>query len=299
MLIRCGKCGKMYDYEKCSGICPKCARYNRPDSREDMEQDLHERYDTYKDPRQHDWYRAGAEDAGRTDRHTSYQKSYSYQNDSGSRRTGTQKKSKAPVAVIAIIIIAVAVAVVIGAGASFFSVIRNGIQDQITDGWDTDYDNWAQEEEQIEPEYQNRIYVEYAWSDYVGPDMSDINWDDYYVNVSTTERAELEQLTAPEDYVYYIVSMEIKNNLSDTYDLSKISGEDLSVWTEDEDGVETYYTIDKVFTISYPETESGDSNYVDFLIAVPEDEEDLYGSCMLNGNEEGFDCYLYPDDESL
>ena len=55
MLIKCSKCGKMYDYEKYSGICPKCARYNRPDSREDMEQDLHERYDTYKDPRQHDW----------------------------------------------------------------------------------------------------------------------------------------------------------------------------------------------------------------------------------------------------
>lgn len=64
MLIKCSKCGKMYDYEKYSGICPKCARYNRPDSREDMEQDLHERYDTYKDPRQHDWYRAGTEDAG-------------------------------------------------------------------------------------------------------------------------------------------------------------------------------------------------------------------------------------------
>ena len=47
MLIKCSKCGKMYDYEKYSGICPKCARYNRPDSREDMEQDLHERYDTY------------------------------------------------------------------------------------------------------------------------------------------------------------------------------------------------------------------------------------------------------------
>lgn len=49
--------------------------------------------------------------------------------------------------------------------------------------------------------------------------MSEINWDDYYVNVSATECEELEQLTAPEGYVYYIVSMEIQNNLSDTYDL--------------------------------------------------------------------------------
>lgn len=44
-----------------------------PDSREDMEQDLHERYDTYKDPRQHDWYRAGTEDAGRNTNRTSNQ----------------------------------------------------------------------------------------------------------------------------------------------------------------------------------------------------------------------------------
>lgn len=298
MLIRCGKCGKMYDYDKCNGICPKCSRYNRPDSREDMEQSLHDKYDAEANPRQHDWYRASAGDAGRTDRHTSYQESFSYQNDSGNRQTETHKKSKAPVAVIVIVIIAVAAAVVIGAGASLFSVIRNGIRDQIADGWDTDYDDWAQEEES-EPELQNRIYVKYAWSDYVGPNMSKINWDDYYVNVSATECEELEQLTAPEGYVYYIVSMEIQNNLSDTYDLSEVSEEDLSVWSEDEDGAETYYTVDKVFEISYPETESDDSNYVDFLIAVPYDLENLYGSCTLNGNEEGFDCYLYPDDESL
>ena len=182
MLIKCSKCGKMYDYEKYSGICPKCARYNRPDSREDMEQDLHERYDTYKDPRQHDWYRAGTEDAGRNTNRTSNQKSsYSYQNENNSKWTGEKKKRKTPVAAIIIII---AVAIVIAAGSSIFSIVRNEIRDQITDGWDTDYDNWAQEEEQIEPEYQNRIYVEYAWSDYVGPNMSDINWDDYYVNVS-------------------------------------------------------------------------------------------------------------------
>lgn len=28
MLIRCGKCGKMYDYDKYNGICHNCARYN-------------------------------------------------------------------------------------------------------------------------------------------------------------------------------------------------------------------------------------------------------------------------------
>ena len=118
----------------------------------------------------------------------------------------------------------------IAAGSSIFSIVRNEIRDQITDGWDTDYDNWAQEEEQIEPEYQNRIYVEYAWSDYAGPNMSDINWDDYYVNVSTTERAELETAYSTGGiWLYYIVSLVIKNNLSDTYNLSNVSEEDVSV----------------------------------------------------------------------
>ena len=260
----------------------KCARYNRPDSREDMEQDLHERMI-------HTKIRVNMTGIVQVRKmlgeilivHRIKKSSYSYQNENNSKWTGEKKKRKTPVAAIVIIIV---VAIVIAAGSSIFSIVRNEIRDQITDGWDTDYDNWAQEEEQIEPEYQNRIYVEYAWSDYVGPNMSDINWDDYYVNVSTTERAELEQLTAPEGYVYYIVSLVIKNNLSDTYNLSNVSEEDVSVWSEDEDREqETYYKVDKVFEISYPETESGDSNYVDILIAVPKDVEQLYGSCMLNG----------------
>ena len=297
MLIRCGKCGKMYDYEKCSGICPKCARYNRPDSREEMEQDMHERYDTKRDPRQHDWYRAGAEDFGQRIDHTSYQNTYSHQERTDSRRTGERKKRKAPVVAIVLIVIAVAVAVVIAAGATLFSTIRNEIQDQFTDGWDTDYDNWAQEEEQIEPEYQNRIYVEYSWADYVGDSMKDIDWDDYYVDVTTTEQKELESLTPQDGYVYYIVSLDIQNNLSDTYDLSQVSGEDLSVWSEDEDGTETYYTVEKVFTVTYPEIESEDSGYVDLLVSVPEDLEELYGTCVLNDNGEEFDCYLYQDDD--
>ena len=44
-MIRCSKCGKLYDYDKYNGICPACARYNRADSAQ-MEQELHERYDS-------------------------------------------------------------------------------------------------------------------------------------------------------------------------------------------------------------------------------------------------------------
>ena len=39
-----------------------------------------------------------------------------------------------------------------------------------------------------------------------------------------------------------------------------------------------------------------DNNYIDVLVAVPEDLEDLYGACVLNDNMEEFDCYLYQDE---
>jgi len=38
-----------------------------------------------------------------------------------------------------------------------------------------------------------------------------------------------------------------------------------------------------------------DNNYIDVLVAVPEELEDLYGACTLNDNTEEFDCYLYQD----
>ncbi|MBO5353907.1 MAG: hypothetical protein J6J44_14475 [Lachnospiraceae bacterium] len=44
-LITCSKCKKIYDYEKYSGICPKCARYNSENSASEEHQELHDRYD--------------------------------------------------------------------------------------------------------------------------------------------------------------------------------------------------------------------------------------------------------------
>lgn len=49
---------------------------------------------------------------------------------------------------------------------------------------------------------------------------------------------------------------------------------------------DTYYPVEKLFTISQPETESMDNNYIDVLVAVPEELEDLYGACALNDNTE-------------
>lgn len=44
-LITCAKCGKVYDYEKYNGICPKCARYNREATAAEEHQEYHNKYD--------------------------------------------------------------------------------------------------------------------------------------------------------------------------------------------------------------------------------------------------------------
>ena len=44
-LLTCQKCGKIYDYDKYNGICPKCARYNRENSAAEEHQEYHDKYD--------------------------------------------------------------------------------------------------------------------------------------------------------------------------------------------------------------------------------------------------------------
>lgn len=48
--ITCSKCNKLFNYEKYSGVCPHCGRYNRIDSAEEVHQELHEQYDTEETP---------------------------------------------------------------------------------------------------------------------------------------------------------------------------------------------------------------------------------------------------------
>ena len=35
--MQCKRCKTYFDYEKHYGICPKCAAFNRPDGKDDME----------------------------------------------------------------------------------------------------------------------------------------------------------------------------------------------------------------------------------------------------------------------
>ncbi len=296
MLIQCGKCGKMYDYDKYSGICPKCARYNRLDSREDMEQDMHDRYDTGKHSHQHDWY----QEPKNTYRHSPQPSVY----EEEKRGTGWKSADRSDNSKIrkhlGVKIFVIVICMIVGISA-VAAVLFSHVQDIFNDGWEIGDQDYEQTEEVIDPEYQNRIYVDYAWADYLGDELSEVDWEeyvnDYFTEATDGELEQLSTLTAEPGYVYYLISINIKNNLPETYNLSYLTADLISFWSdEDMDGnPDTYYPVEKLFTISQPETESMDNNYIDVLVAVPEELEDLYGACALNNNTEEFDCYLYQD----
>ena len=296
MLIQCGKCGKMYDYDKYSGICPKCARYNRLDSREDMEQNMHDRYDTGSHPHQHDWY----QEPKNTYKHSP--KSYAHEEEK--RETGWKSADRSDNSKIrkhmGVKIFVIVICMIVGILA-VAAVLFSHVQDIFNDGWEIGDQNYEQTEEVIDPEYQNRIYVDYAWADYLGDELSEVDWEeyvnDYFTEATDGELEQLSTLTTEPGYVYYLISINIKNNLPETYNLSYLTADLISFWSdEDMDGnPDTYYPVEKLFTISQPETESMDNNYIDVLVAVPEELEDLYGACALNDNTEEFDCYFYQD----
>ena len=87
MIIKCTKCGKMYDEEKYYGICPKCGRYNREESTGDKEhQELHNMYDggyEHTEEKNHHRYHEAYDS---TYRHTTEQG----EREADSRQTGSE-----------------------------------------------------------------------------------------------------------------------------------------------------------------------------------------------------------------
>ncbi len=194
-MIKCGKCGKLYDYNKYEGICPKCARYNRPDSRAEMEQDLHDRYDS--NPNMH------AAQRERSFESRNFESRSSVRGNSGNRNRWAKV-----IAILAVIICAVSV---IGTVAiEFFQKQIISLVDEL-EGWgDNTFDNiddaWQEDDtwyadDEMAVNRREEIYVNYAWSDYLGTELADVDWDSVYVEISEEEKQELAGLL-PEDTEY-------------------------------------------------------------------------------------------------
>lgn len=96
MVIKCSKCGKLFDEAKYDGICPKCARYNRASSASGIEHEMfHQKYDSgYSHSEQddhqkyHDTYDDGYSH-GEKDDHQRYHDNYDggYTHESGQNET--------------------------------------------------------------------------------------------------------------------------------------------------------------------------------------------------------------------
>lgn len=293
-MIRCGKCGKYYDYEKYDGICPQCARYNRPDSKADMEQELHDRYDS--DPHAHKKGKAHAAV------HQNNQDSYRHKPDeyapSHATYTDTQSSGgRGRFGKVLVIVLIVIFVLSIAVTSVIISVVEHSRADVLTGLFDEDTDADVQE---IDSEYEDRVYVNYAWADYLGEDLTEVDWEEDTLIWSDDVDPALIETVKPEDgFVYYVVYIEVMNNQSGTaLDLTGITAAELTgltAVTEDGQaaafGPEALYVFDSL----YSNVEHGEDGYVNVLMKVPEDAAELNGTLETAWDALDFTLNLYKD----
>ncbi len=237
-MIRCSKCGKLYDYDKYNGICPACARYNRADSAQ-MEQELHERYDSIPN--------AHAAEEHRKEVHRRNQ-------GSGRSRRG----------------MAAAVCIIIAAAVILLGVVpflRTVIQSQGFTGPDFHLNAGALGDGGIfgEEKQENEPHVEYAWMNYAGRTLGEINWGDLAVTLNERDEESLAAVTDKGDGAYYLISINIQNDSPEDLYLSEVVPEDVEFQVEGE-----VIPCQAAFYSYYGQIDPGTNGYLDCLVYFPD-----------------------------
>jgi hypothetical protein len=259
-----------------------------------MEQELHERYDEDSESHTSSYH----ETVHRRNNDGSYRQenTYSYQ------MSQQEKDGRAGKKVILVIVIVVVIALVAGGIAGAIrSFVRNNLDSYADNTWDfdiTEDDIWDDDDDWYDEEHEDEIYVEYAWSEYLGADLSKVDWDEIYVNISDEGIRQLSQLPVREGYVYHVITLDVQNNTDATYDLDEIGTEDLEFWIEGENGSTTEeIPCIKCFDQLYSEVESGEEGWIDCLVQVPENTEELYGECMFDEESSAYETFICDMDD--
>lgn len=260
-MIKCGKCGKVYDYERYNGICPVCARYNRKDSDAVQHRRLHEQYDRHTQVHKtEDLYRAPVY-ASKSEKKTSFV------NTSGRKSKAKTSKNAVGKASVAGVVIAVIAGLISVAG---------GIYDEVKDSFptggieDDSYVNVIDTPESTRD--LDELGIESAYSFYLGTDLSRANLESF-IEISDEDEESLQIISQEEEEVYYVITLQMDNYLGQDIRLQDCLFDFESDTTEE-------VTLLRTFDCSSPEIIDGEGGAVYFLVAVPENAGYVFCTCI-------------------